>query len=90
MTEEVWDGAERRKAPQHCQQDILDKLTEIEVELRLMRPFIQRVTVTLYGNGREGMAMEQDRLKQKVGLFTWALGIVYIAVVGLALKRWLG
>jgi len=86
----TWDGVERRKISTYCQQEILAKLTSLEVELQLMRPVLKRMETVLVGNGRDGLVVEHDRLKQRVGLFSWALGVVYVALVSLLVKRWGG
>lgn len=91
MTEDAWDGiSERRLQSQKCQQDILDRLTRIEVEFALVRGVLKKIEGALNGNGREGLLISHDRIAQKVhGLF-WALGVIFAALVMVGIKAWLG
>lgn len=85
-----WNGEERRKQSNHCQQQILDRLTEIEVEMRLMRPVLQKLDKALCGNGTKGLLIEHDRVQRSVNAICWALGVIYSAVILMVVKRWMG
>ena len=85
-----WDGIERRKAPLQCQQQILDRLTKIEVEFVLFRDLLKDIQCAVSGNGQDGLLIRHDRVERVVHTVCWALGVVYVAVIGMLVKRWIG
>ena len=87
----TWDGqSERRMTPTRCQQEILDRLTKIEVEFVLVRDVLKDVQRAVRGNGGEGLLIRHDRVERTVNTICWALGVMYIAVIGMLVKRWMG
>ena len=86
-----WDGKEeRRRVPHQCQTQILERLTKIEVETSLMRGLVKEIHTAIHGNGKDGLLVRHDRVEQTMKLMGWAVGVVYIAVIGMLIKRWMG
>lgn len=86
----TWEGAERRLIPAHCQQEILDRLTKIEVEFSLQRELVKAIHRAIHGNGQDGLLIRHERVSQRINLICWAVGVVYVAVIGMLVKRWMG
>lgn len=83
----TWDGQERRHLPVAYQQEVLQRLTGIEFEIKGMRQELEDDRRLLRGNGREGLVVRHDRVEQFTKALIWAMGIVYVAVVGLLVGR---
>ena len=86
----TWEGAERRLIPAHCQQEILERLTKIEVEFSLQRELVKAIHRAIHGNGQDGLLIRHDRVERVVNTVCWAVGAAYVAILSLAVKRWLG
>ena len=86
----AWDGQERRAAPFHCQTEVLERLTAIEVEGGLLRGLVKEIHAAIYGNSKDGLLVRHDRVEQVVKVGGWLLGGLYLAVIGMLVRRWIG
>ena len=87
----AWDGlSERRMTPTHCQQEILDRLTKIEVEFALQRDMVKDIHSALRGGNGDGLLIRHDRVERVVQTMCWALGVTVAAVITMLVKQWMG
>ena len=72
------------------QTEIIEQLVRIETNQETAAATLKKLYEAIWGNGRDGLLREYDRTKGIVQTMCWALGVIYIAVVGMVLKRWIG
>ena len=72
-----WDGEERRKQAQHCQQEINEKLERVESKLNKINAFI-------FGDDdpSKGFVVRVDRLERVTHVVVWAGAIMVVGSLG--------
>ena len=81
---------DRRKFPSHGYDDLLAKMTQIEVRCTSIEHhqqatsgILQKIDRAMHGNGNEGLVLRHDRVEQTVKTWSWAIGAAWVTLLGI-------
>jgi hypothetical protein len=69
----------------HQQQDLLLKITEVQLNLALQDKTLAKLETAIHGNGKPGLLSRMDRLECLTGVLTKAVWLLTTAVVSAAM-----